>query len=208
MANEFNNLSSQVKSQSTDISANIGNAENSAKQIAASFQELPALAEPLKQASLLLHHGAEIISSSIGKIVQENENLAERWKELGNLVQQIDKELGKAVGSAAEVFPQYAEKLSGFSEGLQSAMVKALGGLAANIKDLEGSHKELREQRTVWHESADAVARSVDAINQQITRLTGVLDTHSADLLPAQPVIAEEAESLAAPDSPSTSTPA
>ncbi len=208
VANEFNNLSSQVKSQSTDISANIGNAENSAKQIAASFQELPALAEPLKQASLLLHHGAEIISSSIGKIVQENENLAERWKELGNLVQQIDKELGKAVGSAAEVFPQYAEKLSGFSEGLQSAMVKALGGLAANIKDLEGSHKELREQRTVWHESADAVARSVDAINQQITRLTGVLATHSADLLPAQPVIAEEAESLAAPDSPSTSTPA
>lgn len=208
VANEFNSLSSQVKDQSTGISTNIGNAENSAKQMAVSFQELPALAEPLKQASLLLHHGAEIITSSIGKIVQENENLAERWEELGDLVQQIDNELGKAVGSAAEVFPKYAEKLSEFSEGLQSAMVKALGGLAANIKDLEGSHEELRAQRSVWHESADAVARSVDAINHQITRLTGALATHNADLVPAQPVNAEEATSLVAPDSPSTSTPA
>lgn len=208
VANEFNRLSSQVKSQSTDISTNIGSAENSAKQIATKFQELPALTEPLKQASLLLHHGAEVVSSSIGKIVQENENLADRWKEMGDLVQQIDKELGKAVGSAAEVFPKYAEKLSEFSEGLQNAMVKALGGLAANIKDLEGSHEELRTQRSVWHESADAVARSVDEINHQITRLTGVLNTHNAALLPAQPIIAEEATPLAAPDSSSISTPA
>ncbi len=208
VANEFNNLSSQVKDQSSDISTNIGNAENSAKQIAVSFQELPALIEPLKQASLLLHHGADLVSSSIGKIVQENENLAERWKELGELVQQIDNELGKAVGSTAEVFPKYAEKLSEFSEGLQNAMVKALGGLAANIKDLEGSHEELRTQRSVWHESADAVARSVDEINHQITRLTGVLATHNAGLLPVQPVTAEEATSIVAPDSSSISTPA
>jgi methyl-accepting chemotaxis protein len=176
--------------------------------MAVSFQELPALAEPRKQASLLLHHGAEIITSSIGKIVQENENLAERWEELGDLVQQIDNELGKAVGSAAEVFPKYAEKLSEFSEGLQSAMVKALGGLAANIKDLEGSHEELRAQRSVWHESSDAVARSVDQINHQITRLTGALASHNAALLPVQPVIVEEATPLVAPDSPSISTPA
>jgi hypothetical protein len=206
VANEFDRLSSQVKNQSTDISTNIGSAENSAKQIAIRFEELPALTEPLKQASLLLHHGAEVVTSSIGKIAQENENLAERWKELGDLVQQIDKELGTAVGTAAEVFPKYAEKLSEFSEGLQSAMVKALGGLAANIKDLEGSHEELRVQRTVWHESADAVARSVDAINHQITRLTDVLAAHNTDAIPAQPVITEEEALAVVPTSPITST--
>lgn len=207
VANEFDRLSSQVKSQSTDISTNIGSAENSAKQIATRFQELPALTEPLKQASLLLHHGAEVVTSSIGKIVQENENLAERWKELGDLVQQIDQELGTAVGTAAEVFPKYAEKLSGFSEGLQSAMVKALGGLAANIKDLEGSHEELRVQRTVWHESADAMARSVDAINHQITRLTDVLAAHNTDSIPPQPATAEEERLAVVPISPTSSTP-
>jgi methyl-accepting chemotaxis protein len=205
VANEFDRLSSQVKNQSTGISTSIGSAEDSAKQIATSFQELPALTEPLKQVSLLLHHGAEVVTSSIGKIVQENVNLAERWEELGDLVRQIDNELGKAVGSAAEVFPKYAEKLSEFSEGLQSAMVKALGGLAANIKDLEGSHEELRGQRSVWQESAEAVARSVDEINHQISLLAAVLAAHNRASESAPPVITEEETLAAVPTSPTTS---
>lgn len=204
VANEFGRLSAQVKNQSIDISTNIGTAEESAKQIATSLQELPTLTVPLKQTSLLLHHGAELITSSIGKIVQENEKLAERWKELGDLVQEIDKELGTAVGTASEVFPKYAQKLSEFSERFESAMVKALGGLSANIKDLEGSHEELRCQRSVWRESADAVAQSVDMINQQINRLTDALAAHNKDSESAQPAIAEE-EALAVVPTPTSS---
>jgi uncharacterized coiled-coil DUF342 family protein len=57
-------------------------------------------------------------------------------------------------------------------------MVAALSGLSANIRDLSSSHEELRTQRTVWHDSADAVARSVDAANEQVTRFTEALASH------------------------------
>lgn len=57
-------------------------------------------------------------------------------------------------------------------------MVAALGGLSANIKDLSRSHEELRAQRTVWHDSTDAVARSVDAVNEHVIRFTEALAAH------------------------------
>lgn len=178
VAEEFKHLTGKVKEQSASIAANFGQASGSAKNIEAHFKELPALTEPLKQASLVLHHGAELVSSNIGKIIQENENVAARWKALADLVAGVDEALGKEIESLNNVFPPYADKLKKFSEEWEETMIKALGGLAANIKDLSGSHEELRIQRMVWHNSAVAVARSVDVVNEHVTRFTKALAAH------------------------------
>lgn len=178
IAKEFKELTGKVKEQSASIAANFSQASGSAKDIETHFKELPALADPLKQASLLLHHGAELVSSNIAKIIQENENVADRWQALADLVGSVDGALGKEIESLNTVFPAYAEKLQDFSQKWESAMVAALGGLSATIKDLSNSHEELRTQRTVWHDSANAVARSVDAVNEHVTRFTEALATH------------------------------
>lgn len=177
---EFKDLTDKVKQQSESIATNFSVASGSAKDIQIHFKELPALADPLKQASLLLHRGAELVGSNIGKIMKENENVAARWETLADLVTEVDEALGKEIQSLDNIFPPYADNLKKFSEEWQSAMVSALGGLAANIKELSGSHEELRTQRTVWHDSAAAVARSVDAVNEHVSRFTEALAAHGA----------------------------
>ena len=97
-------------------------------------------------------------------------------------------------------------------------MVSALGGLAANIKDLAGSHEELRTQRSVWKESADAVIGSVEAVNGQVTSFKEALAAHNAaqnqrfqtiasDSEPLPPPSPEEAERIRILKAISTMTP-
>lgn len=175
---EFRHLTGKVKEQSASIAANFSQASGSAKDIETNFKELPALADPLKQAALLLHHGAEVVGHNIGKIVQENENVVTRWQALADLVMSVDEALGREIASLNSVFPPYSEKLKEFSERWEKAMIEALGGLKAEIKELATNCDELRTQRTVWRDSSDAVARSVDAVNEHVTRFTEALAAH------------------------------
>jgi len=196
---EFKHLTEKVNEQATSIASNFSHASGSAKDIETNFTALPFLADPLKQAALLLHHGAEVVSSNIGKIVQENENVAGRWEALADLVKNVDEALGQEIASLTSVFPPYSEKLKEFSERWEKAMVEALGGLRAEIKDLAGSHEELRAQRTAWHDSAEAVVRSVDAMNGHVTRFTGALTSHNeaqTRIPPSTPIAAERAHAL------------
>jgi hypothetical protein len=169
------------------IETSLAAASNSAQDVASKFATLPDALEPARAAARDLTSAASIISELVGRIYSQNETVVKRWEELSSLIQDVDTHLAGAVERVGGVFPAYAEKLQDFSQKWESAMVAALGGLASNIKDLAGSHEELRTQRTVWHDSADAVARSVDAVNVHITRFTAALGAHSEEqALPRQ----------------------
>lgn len=135
---------------------------------------------PAKAAAANLTEAASTISEMVGRIYSQNEAVVKRWEELSSLIGTLDTHLAGAVEKVGGVFPAYAEKLQGFSEEWEKAMVSALGGLAANIKDLAGSHEELRTQRFAWQESADAVVGSVDAVSGHVTRFTEALTAHTA----------------------------
>ncbi|HBJ84203.1 MAG TPA: hypothetical protein DDZ88_10125 [Verrucomicrobiales bacterium] len=180
ISEEFKHLTGKVKEQSSAIAANFSQSSDSAKAVAECFGQIPGTVEPVKQAALILHHAAEVIATNIGKTVQENENLTERWKELADLVQSLDAELGKAVGSVAEVFPNYADKLNDFSERWETAMDKALSGLKSSIEDLERSHENLRENGKTWEQMAGQVTVGIEVLSHQVGKLT------SAFTVPAQ----------------------
>jgi hypothetical protein len=154
-------------------------ASDSARDVALKFATLPDALEPARSAARDLSTAANTISELVSRIYSQNETVVKRWEELSSLIQDVDNHLAGAVESVGGVFPAYAEKLQDFSQKWESAMVAALGGLSANIKDLSASHEELRTQRTVWHDSADAVARSVDAVNVHLTRFTEELGAHN-----------------------------
>jgi chromosome segregation ATPase len=160
------------------IETSLAAASNSAQDVASKFATLPDALEPARAAAKDLTSAASTISEMVGRIYSQNETVVKRWQELSGMILTIDTHLAGAVESVGSVFPAYAEKLQDFSHKWESAMVAALGGLSANIRDLSRSHEELRTQRTVWHDSADAVARSVDAVNDHVTRFTEALATH------------------------------
>jgi len=161
------------------IETSLAAASNSAQDVASKFAMLPDALEPARAAARDLTTAASTISELVGRIYSQNETVVKRWEELSGLILAIDTHLAGAVERVGDVFPAYAEKLQDFSQKWESAMVAALGGLAANIKDLASSHEELRTQRTVWHDSANALARSVDAVNEHVTRFTEALEAHS-----------------------------
>jgi hypothetical protein len=160
------------------IETSLASASNSAQDVASNFATLPDALEPARAAAKDLTSAASTISEMVGRIYSQNEAVVKRWEELSGMILNIDTHLAGAVESVGSVFPAYAEKLQDFSHKWESAMVAALGGLSANIRDLSSSHEELRTQRKVWHESADAVARSVDAVNEHVTRFTKALAAH------------------------------
>lgn len=161
------------------IETSLAAASNSAQDVASKFATLPDALEPARTAANDLAGAASTISEMVGRIYSQNETVVKRWEELSGLIQAVDSHLAGAVESVGGVFPDYAEKLQKFSQEWEQAMVKALGGLAANIKDLSNSHEELRAQRTIWHDSASSVARSVDAVDEHINRFTDALSIHS-----------------------------
>lgn len=160
------------------IETSLAAASNSAQDVASKFATLPDALEPARAAAKDLTSAASTISEMVGRIYSQNEAVVKRWEELSGMILTIDTHLAGAVESVGSVFPAYAEKLQDFSHKWENAMVAALSGLSANIRDLSSSHEELRTQRTVWHDSADAVARSVDAVNEQVTRFTEALAAH------------------------------
>lgn len=160
------------------IETSLASASNSAQDVASKFATLPDALEPARAAAKDLTSAASTISEMVGRIYSQNEAVVKRWEELSGMILNIDTHLAGAVESVGSVFPAYAEKLQDFSHKWESAMVAALGGLSANIRDLSSSHEELRTQRKVWHDSADAVARSVDAVNEHVTRFTKALAAH------------------------------
>jgi hypothetical protein len=200
------------------IETSLATASASAQEVAASFAGLPDALEPAKAAAADLTAAASTISEMVGRIYSQNEAVVKRWEELSSLIGTLDAHLAGAVEKVGGVFPAYAEKLQGFSQEWEKAMVSALGGLAANIKDLAGSHEELRTQRSVWKESADAVSGSVDAVNEHVTRFTEALAAHSAAQNqpfqsadshgePLQPPSPEEAERIRILEAIATMTP-
>jgi hypothetical protein len=160
------------------IETSLAAASNSAQDVASKFATLPDALEPARAAAKDLTSAASTISEMVGRIYSQNDTVVKRWEELSGLILAIDTQLAGAVERVGSVFPAYAEKLQDFSHKWESAMVAALGGLSANIRDLSRSHEELRTQRTVWHDSAEAVARSVDAVNNHVTRFTEALAAH------------------------------
>lgn len=168
-------FSTAVKPIETSLAA----ASISAQDVASKFATLPDALEPARTAANDLAGAAGTISEMVGRIYSQNETVVKRWEELSGLIEAVDSHLAGAVESVGGVFPAYAEKLQKFSQEWEAAMVKALGGLAANIKDLSNSHEELRAQRTIWHDSASSVARSVDAVDEHINRFTDALSIHS-----------------------------
>ena len=160
------------------IETSLAAASNSAQDVASKFATLPDALEPARAAAKDLTSAASTISEMVGRIYSQNETVVKRWEELSGLILAIDTHLAGAVESVGSVFPAYAEKLQDFSHKWESAMVAALGGLSANIRDLSRSHEELRTQRTVWQDSALAVARSVDAVKDHVTSFTEVLAAH------------------------------
>lgn len=160
------------------IETSLAAASNSAQDVASKFATLPDALEPARAAAKDLTSAASTISEMVGRIYAQNETVVKRWEELSGLIMAIDTHMAASVERVGSVFPAYAEKLQEFSQKWESAMVTALGGLAANIKDLSSSHEELRTQRTVWHDSADALARSVDAMTDHVTRFTEALAAH------------------------------
>jgi hypothetical protein len=160
------------------IEISLAAASNSAQDVASKFATLPDALEPARTAAKDLTSAASTISEMVGRIYSQNEAVVKRWEELSSMILSIDTHLARAIENVGSVFPTYAEKLQDFSHKWEGAMVAALGGLSANIKDLSSSHEELRTQRAVWHDSADAVARSVDAVNEHIILLTAALTAH------------------------------
>lgn len=101
ISEEFKHLTGKVKEQSSSIASNFSQSSDAAKAVAESFGQIPGTVEPVKQAALILHHAAEVISTNIGKTVQENENLTQRWKDLADLVQRLDTEIEKLSEASA-----------------------------------------------------------------------------------------------------------
>lgn len=154
------------------IETSLTAASTSAELVAERFASLPDALEPARTAASELAGAANTISSMVGRIFTQNETLVTRWDELASLIQTLDGHLAGAVESVGGVFPSYAEKLQAFTSQWEAAMVKALGGLALSIQNLEKSHEDLREHRGAWRESADSVARGVEEVGAHVGQLT------------------------------------
>jgi hypothetical protein len=186
---EFDGLVGRVQESTTSIATafasavkpieiSLAAASNSATDVAEKFATLPDSLEPARGAAKDLASAATSISGMVDRIHSQNMTVVKRWEELSDLILSIDTHLARAVESVGDIFPLYAENLQNFSNKWEGAMVSALGGLSANIRDLSSSHEELRTQRTVWHDSADAVGRSVDLMNEHVTHFTEALAAH------------------------------
>jgi archaellum component FlaC len=177
VADEFNTLTNQVKDQSATIKINFNEAQISSAQISSSFQEIPSQSNQLKEAASTLKDAATHAATSISQIIQENAIIASRWQDIGSLVQRIDQSLAIEVQKTTDIFPQYAENLRSFSDVLQKSMTQSLAGLSANIKDLESSHEHLKEQSSIWRESATAVASSAETVSSHLNHFVHLVES-------------------------------
>lgn len=176
---EFTALVGLVKENTDSISAafaavakpietSLAAASSSALDMAGQFATLPDGLQPARIAASHLGQAAKMMADSSTQIEAQNQAVMRRWEELSSLVQSLDSHLAGAVEKVGGVFPDYAEKLQGFTKQWEGAMVKALEGLAGNIKDLERSHDHLREHQGAWQESSGQLAKVVGSAGDHV----------------------------------------